>query len=198
MIIVEGSDLVGKTTFCKALAQSEVGLHLGAVYQHLSRLPDKFERVRGYRDLMSVAQVRDRFHMSEVVYSQMRSQLADTTLTDSKYRLVDAMHTLHAGVTVLVVDWTPDRELIRSRFNRPEMYTLDQCVQCNDIFCAIASYGAWGKFKQMNVDYVIKCTRDKPFPDESDIRLVCDLWLTRLDTLHQVGGPRSVPEPLSI
>lgn len=194
MIIIEGADLVGKTTLCQKLLKSPGVQEYGAIYSHFSRLPDRFERGRGYRDRMSVALVQDRFHMSEVVYSQMRSKLTDTTMTPARYAMIDAWHTLHAGITVVVAAMID--KLIEDRWDRPEMYSLGQTLECNQIFKHIAQHQEWRQFKRMHVDYVVYTTPNKPWADADDIQAIITLWQERLVALHNLKGPRYVPEPM--
>lgn len=142
---------------------------------------------------MSVAQIRDRFHMSEIVYSAMRSDLKDTTMTPDKYRLVDAMHALHAGVTVVIYSSPP---LIASRWRDNEMYPLTQVQWCNAAYERIVEGEPFYDYKP-SVDIVIYCDRiKKPFPNDDDARRVLDLWLSRIACLHSLKDPRNVPEPL--
>lgn len=172
MLIIEGSDCVGKTRLAKRLEKE-----LGLTYQHLSRLPDKFDRYHGYIDLMSQYIVRDRFHMSEVVYARMRSE--ETMLTPERYRLVDAQLRMLGCVTVVII---ADDPLIGERYRaraEQEMYRLDQTLQVNDLFTAFVESSDPFMLYQPDVDIVIDCHSKHPFPDDDDVHAILTQWHSR-------------------
>lgn len=176
IIIIDGCDLVGKTTLAKKL-EAKTGL----VYQHLSRLPDAFDRYWGYLDRMGDGRVvYDRFHMSEVAYARMRGD--ETPLTPERYRLVDAQLRLRGCVTVVV---TAEESLIRARWGRDEMYDLEQVVAVNRIFCDLLSTNKHG-YGVVDCDTWLVCNDQHPYPDDRDVAYIVAKWQERQDMIHGV------------
>lgn len=174
MLIIEGADLVGKTTLAKALAKKLNSRSWPHVYQHLSRLPHEWAHhaVENYARLCSPYVVRDRFHMSELVYSDARRE--EPTLSPGTYRTVDQIVRSYCGFTIVVVA-TPD--LIEERYRREvaggraEMYDVERVLLVNQHFTDIATQaGRWRDYS-IAFDHVISCDRDHPFPDPDQILL---------------------------
>lgn len=177
MIIIEGSDLVGKTTLCGALVKRL--RREGLIYSHFTRLPDEFNRYWGYIERMSSRIVQDRFHMSEPVYAKMRGD--QTKLTHQMYRLIDAKTRLLGTVNVVV---TAEDDLIKSRWREGEMYKIEQVYHANSLFkkCVMNEMDGY----VMDVDIHIGCTVEKPYPDTLDIERIAALWMGRQMELHDV------------
>jgi hypothetical protein len=134
MIIVEGADLVGKTTFCTGLLERDYCQENGMVYSHLSRLPPGWDHVRSYIERACRNVVQDRFHMSEPVYARVRGE--ETKLTPEKYRLVDAyLRTLGAVHVVIVASL---ESTIARRWREGEMYDLNKVIHANTLFKTMA------------------------------------------------------------
>lgn len=135
MLIVEGSDRVGKTTLCQKLVKY-LGNSGPWMYRHFGPLPPGWTHPWDYFPAMSRHVVQDRFHLSEWAY---RTAEGDTKLTFSSemYRLVDARLRLLGSVTVVI---TADAKIIRQRsgnstaitanilfMNVPKYYDVDFC-----------------------------------------------------------------------
>jgi len=190
MLIVEGPDLVGKTTFCHLLLKRlNKEFQLGHVYAHLSRLPEGFD---GYHDHMALASTRlvqDRFHMSEIVYGlTLRGK---SLVLPETYRMLDGMLRQFATLTVVIV---ADHYLLRDRYctsDRAEMFTEEQVLAVNDGFHKVGLQQFFrGTYSEgagtpavldyfPDVDYVIRCTPDKPYPTEEDAIEVVNSYLER-------------------
>lgn len=146
MIIVEGSDGVGKTQLCHTLCKE-----LGFMYSHMGRLPDDWRYPESYRVLIGGNIVQDRFHMSELVYGGV---LRDgPQLSAIEYAMIDAWLIVAGAVTVVVVA-PPER--IQERWRDSEqMYSLDDALRVNERFREIAArqylYGGWAPI--LNVVY---------------------------------------------
>jgi hypothetical protein len=140
MFLLEGSDLVGKTTLAKEL-EKRFPTHL---YQHLSKPPEKFIYPEGYFGLVSPRLIRDRFHYSEVVYSRVTGRTEH--LTDEMVRLIDGYLRCVGTFTIVL---TADEEVIRSRMRPDEMYNIETILAANQMF------GLWATFKCWDVDLVI-------------------------------------------
>lgn len=164
MIIIEGADLVGKTTLCHKLLETEYCQKNGMVYSHLSRLPPGWRNPGSYLARACSNTVQDRFHLSEPVYAAVRGE--ETRLTPERYRLVDAWLRLMGAITVVVVT---DDKILESRWREGEMYDLAQVKKANALFMrAVAE-------------------RDRPF---IDYRIDFDLVITSDALVH--NSPRIV------
>lgn len=149
MIVVEGTDNLGKTTLCNALVKEINARGLPHVYTHFGKLSDSFDRVWDYLPHMNPCVVMDRFYMSRQAYGKaLKNQ---RTLNFEQYRLLDAWLRMHRGYTVLVVasddrlkdDWLGDR-------GKPELYTLDQAVKVN------AQFKKCRSLLECDIDYYIE------------------------------------------
>jgi thymidylate kinase len=198
MLIIEGADHVGKTTFAKKLEAHPRMREYGMLHQPLSRLPDSFHRYWGYEQLAWRNRLCDRFHMSEVVYSHARDD-DETTLTPGRYRLVDAMVRLRAGFTVVI---TCESDVLQQRLHgspKDEMYSNALILKANEAFRQIAThreltYDGRTFYEGIDVDAHIRCDRNTPYPTEHDVRNVVAAYERRRDAwddLMRERGNRS-------
>lgn len=148
MLILEGSDLVGKTTLAKQLTKRLWDARMPHVYSHFSRLPDAFDRYWGYVERASRDVVQDRYHMSEIAYGVGRGdlgRLGDNTLTPERYRLVDAHIRAMGAYTVVLYSSEP--QLLRDRYEREqarEMYDIDLVLRVNAWYEGVSDHlGRW-------------------------------------------------------
>lgn len=174
MLIIEGSDLVGKTTLCNTILKHDAFSRY--IYAHFTKLPHRFDRLWGYVDRMSRFIVQDRFHVSEPVYAEVRGEV--TELTRERYRVVDAYLRLMGGYIVVV---TADEDLIRSRWRDGEMYSIDKVLKANRLFIEVACEPCF------YVDKHIHCTGAKPYADPEEI--IVD-YLRRQNAVEQMNATR--------
>lgn len=179
MIIVEGADLVGKTTLCKKLVERLPG----HVYAHFTRLPDSFDRYWGYHERASRGIVQDRFHMSEVAYAAMRGDLGSSGLTPEVYRLVDARLRRLGCMTVLLV---AEPELLERRMREGEMYNISQILHVNAIFKEIIESRGGSLGYDMDVDFWTEGFETKPYVLEEEIDELVERYETRQETLRDI------------
>jgi len=167
MLIVEGTDLVGKTTFChKLLDALNAHPELGNAYQyqHLTRLPPGFHRYWGYLPRMGRNLVQDRFHDSEMAYCYGRDE--NCMLTEETYQLVQAQLDLLGAYKVVI---TATENLLEERFKRKhkdEMYTISVIQRANEWFidngsrfdCEISCNGSnlWPEIGEIVERYVAR------------------------------------------
>lgn len=170
MIIVEGPDLVGKTTFCQLLCEQEPMLK----YKHYSRLPDTFHRYWDYLPDVNPRMCLDRFFMSEPVYAGVRDEC---TPMDPNWLVPLQREVMNAGGLVVLITAVP--ELIEQRMREGEMYKLEQIQKANELFMEIARTGCVGDY-HFHVDFHIHCTKEEPFATHQDLmgiinshRLIC-------------------------
>lgn len=147
MLIIEGPDLVGKTTLCKEVVTELNRLGWPHSYRHFGRMPSCWEEdpVRLYRLSMSPYTVQDRFHMSEVVYAIVEGPSRKPHLGPSSFEMVDRELRNHwEGYSVVV---TADPQLLRDRYEelvgngREEDYDIDGVLRANELYREICSTG---------------------------------------------------------
>jgi hypothetical protein len=163
MIVIEGSDLVGKTTLAQALAVGDLK------YKHYSRLPDSHDRMFHYLPDIQAGLVLDRFYMSEPVYASVRGE---DTLQKPYHAVALDREVIAAGGVIVVV--TADPQLIEERYSqamvdsRHEMYDINQVQEANQLFYGIATSGGLNDHV-FHVDLHFHCTKEAPFVSSEDI-----------------------------
>ena len=180
MIIVEGTDLVGKTTLCQELVKrlNAPGLSpMGYQYQHFTRLPNGFDHYWSYVARMSRRIVCDRFHDSDLAYCHARGEGEGASLLFGlRCQLVDAKFRLHGGLKFLV---TASHDVIEHRFKErgDDMYKLDVILAANDWF-----------FKNtFRFDYHLHVTERNEYPSTSGlVDKFIDEYKKRQETLDYV------------
>jgi len=166
MIIVEGADLVGKTTFAKRL---EIAIP-GMVYQHLHKLTPHFERLEGHKQLVCNRAVRDRFHISDVVYKK-----ASKTAHCFHWKDVNLLNAYLRTVPVYTVIVTCENCMLEERYDklseeeRASEPDLKTAILANECYRTIATTGKLGEYS-FDVDYWIDCSRKgRPYPNDTDV-----------------------------
>lgn len=137
MIIIEGTDLLGKTTLANALVRKLNRAGLPHVYSHFSKLADSWHIYHHYIPFIQRNVVMDRFYMSRCAYGQALKNQAVIDL--DTYRMLDAKVRLVGGLHVLL---TASDDYIRHNWDRyssrGEMYNLDAVQSVNDTFMRFA------------------------------------------------------------
>ena len=192
MLIVEGTDMTGKTTFCQKLLQRLNARDLPAIYDHFGVLPKGWDYYRSYLPRINPLTVMDRFHMSEIVYAQVTQR--GQRLDPETYRLIDAHCRLAGAVTVVI---TAPTETIKTRFrtlHEREMYDVHQIVAVNAAFLDLrrpSTPDHWSyPYKRIDVDFYWVATPECPFPDEDEafVSKVVDLYEKRQANVRAISA----------
>jgi len=153
MIILEGADLVGKSTLAAKLCHK-----LSKPYEHLGPLPPDFHTYWSYMLLMKNEPVMDRFHWSEWAYSYARQDETRQSIYEKK--LVEAaLHELGAVSVLVRTNW----DNIRARYDDKEMYDIP----------TIQRAYAWFEMHQSEFDVVINA---QPYPTTQDCDLIVEKY----------------------
>jgi thymidylate kinase len=184
MLIVEGADLVGKSTLCKQLRDALDARGTGHMILHLTRPPMGFDLYHGHVGKVSSDVIWDRFHMSMLAYRAHDDR--EAVMTPLRYELVDAAVTLVGGYTVLM---HADDSIIRDRYaakQRDEMYDLNHILNVNESYREIATAGSItvrGLTYQPRFDHVLEIgTQDGVSPGVVDS--IVEEYLARQEELH--------------
>jgi thymidylate kinase len=165
MLIIEGTDCVGKTTLAHKLAKK-----LSMVYQHLGPLPDLWYD-EDYVNLASPKAVRDRYHLSEMAYSS-------TLKRNCKIRDLRVLHaTLLLKCKAFVVLITADPTVIGSRYDaKRELFNVEDVIAVNDVFeNGLKAYG----------DYRIHLTSDQPDILDVTVDKIAESYTRRLKWIEE-------------
>jgi len=170
MLVIEGSDLVGKTNFALRCVEQLV-THGPWIYAHFGKLPDTWRFPWSYKPRMSRFIVQDRFHMSEIFYREARKE--PRRLSPFHYKLVDAWLRQLGGFTVVI---TADPKLISKRFwveKRDHAgHTEDQILDVNRMFIE-------SRYLEKDRDFFIHCTPQLPFPSNAMVQSILLQYLKR-------------------
>lgn len=150
MIVLEGPDLVGKSSIANALFQNEVLQELGYIIAHFSRLPVGW-RWEWYADRASTRLIQDRFHMSEMMYAKLNGK--DPCMTPEQYRIVQ--ETLVDWYDLFTVVITASEDLIAERYTpraAEEMFSLEQILDVNNAYIEAVNDPMYQVNKHIHVD----------------------------------------------
>ncbi len=187
MLIVEGTDLVGKTTLCHALT-AELAKDWPCTYAWFGRLPETWNYYWCYLLRMSRWVIQDRFHMSEIVYRKARDE--HQRLYPQTYRLLDAQARLLGSVTVVVLSTDA---LIRAEYDvrrDEETHTLQQILHANRLFAGLAEgHGALhNEYGPVDCDFVHVAGERAGWPGSNVefIKKVTTLYVERQACIHSL------------
>jgi len=177
MIIIEGSDQVGKTTLAKKLSKrisAELygnDAHFERVYRHLSRPPADFDHLVGYIERVGPV-VWDRFHLGAIAYGKLTKNGGCPT---PKQMLWVQRYLRWQGAIVLVIH--ADRWWLKEQLDstRTEMYKEDTILDVNDIFRMIAKSS---NHEEPYADLEHDIT-DGNWPDDKMIDDLIQMWRER-------------------
>jgi len=184
MIIVEGTDLVGKTTLVRALVKRLNELGESHIPLPLSKLPESFDKYTDYIPLMNPNVVWDRFYLSRQAYGQALQN--QETLSAAGLQTLDAWTTLHCGFVVLCIaerGGDNHNRFLADQWAKcdqsKEMYRFTEIVQVNNEFIRLSDSGV------CKVDYPIVSNGERwPSQFANDI---VDQYLDRRHEQERTG-----------
>lgn len=172
MIIVEGSDKVGKSTLCKKLAEK-----LGTRVYPWGLLPDDFDFFWGYTDRMEMGAVWDRGWLSEIAYTSVLKR--KVRFTYDHQAMANTAALLYGVVHVVVV--AAPMMLMKRLLREPDdKFDGATVLVVNDWFEK--------NYRSHPCDVVISCTEDHPFPDDLAISTILDKYRRKEAILKKVIG----------
>ena len=165
MFLLEGADLVGKTT----LAKRAVELLPHWIYGHLTRLPDTWDPVIDYCTIINTNSgriVQDRFHISEMAYCKLNNR-SQPMFSPSQFDTINNNFVARGGFTLFI---TADDCVIESRWRDGEMFTLPQVLSVNRWYLEnVMKYA----------DHHIHITRNNPEISDSELKFVIERYEER-------------------
>lgn len=171
MLIVEGTDNVGKTTLCRKLV-SALEEHGPWVYSHFTRLPKTWKFPSSYTPHVHRYIVRDRFHMSEIAYSPCRGDPVQQLGPDA-YKWLDGLCRLQGTFTVVIVATT---KFLRDHYkDSGQMYDFGVHKCANRRFESITAQLC--SPYTPDFDYVIRV--NNTWPDDRHVQNIITRYLER-------------------
>lgn len=131
MLIIEGTDGIGKTTLCRELLHRLYN-HGPWVYRHFTKLPESWRYPYDYLAHISRFVVQDRFHLSEVTYREARGEPARLTPWDIRW--INASLELVGAFTVIFT--APDAR-VEAVPETGQMHTRNIHCRVNALFHSI-------------------------------------------------------------
>lgn len=173
LIIIEGPDMVGKSTLVKALIEE---LHEG---QNLQYVPLHLDRPKpgfiDYYHLGFESGVFDRFMMSEILYSIATSRKA--SISWEQFDLISGVLRYHKKAFRVIL-WSSNNKLFEDRHTDEELFDLTTCKFVNQLYIQ--------NKHRADVTYDVAKGRLNP---ELLAKKVVDLYLLHINHLASLKGP---------
>lgn len=122
MLILEGSDHLGKTTVAKKLVE-RAAKYRPAYYAHMGRPPELFDFRYDYLERMAYNVVQDRFHLGALVWHEDVMTKANLNFIESQLEKYSAM--------VVVLYHGGDYERHLDQDERNQLFDRDHLVWAN-------------------------------------------------------------------
>jgi len=179
MLIIEGSDCLGKTTFANLLVSEAAKRNTYPIfYSHMSRPNKAFDFFNHYTDMMSKFAVQDRFHIGGIVWHNKIKQPA-LDIIEGRLRALGSR-------TIVVyandLKWYEDR--IRND-NRGNMLPTEFMINANLWFKMLVQKTLRNHKPIVDYAWDVKCEADEPtYPDKEYANYILDKWFERLSLLE--------------
>lgn len=194
MLIVEGSDGVGKTTFCHKLLK-KLQREGPWIYAHLNKPPSFWMHPASYFPRMSSFIVQDRFHMSDLAYRHAR--LDPQLLSPFAYSLVDARLRQLGGLTVVL---TAPKGTIKANYKgNGDMHEVEVHYRANQAFKSLMD--RTGQTDGVFVNYCVdwdycwdtSLFTGEEYPTDAFVEKVVREYLSRMRELHRYSKVMASP-----
>jgi len=175
MLVIEGSDCLGKTTLAKAIVRKVSEMGIPVVYSWMTRPnEDKFDFFHAYKDMLNPCAVQDRFHLGGLAYHKDK-------ISSWRLQIINAWIRSIGGL--IVVLYAADEEWYEQRIRADERENiLSWPIMCqgNTFFKKYARTG--------DVDYSFNILPElcydefngKPmFISDADIDELINEWISR-------------------
>lgn len=179
MLIVEGPDMVGKTTFLNAVADRITPMVEGLARDHFTHLDTEMTPAKYMRRFKPFC-LSDRGHMSNLVYGHICREGSD--LTADQYRVVDGLMLAAGGMMVLLsasADWY---EHLLEANKRDQKWNPVLNRKVADAFRGIQSRQPFHGVRPW-VDVAYLCDGSFPSQDEALVVAVADRYLSLMAAL---------------
>ena len=173
MLIIEGSDCLGKSTLAKQIVRQVSEMGIPVVYSWMTRPNEnRFDFFHNYKDMMNPCAVQDRFHFGGMAYHENKIPPMNLQIINSWIHSIGGM---------IVVLYASDRELYRKRLESDErgnILPIDVMCKGNDWFNIWKDLaGADYTFNILPVNWPID---GKPnYVSDDDVQEIISEWIKR-------------------
>lgn len=180
MLILEGSDCLGKTTFAKLLSKKCDALELfPTFYSHMSRPNSVFDFFKHYKDMMTRYAIQDRFHLGGIVWHDAISQ--------AQLDIIEGW--LHSIGSITVIFYTSDHKWYKERIKNDErgnLLSVETMCVANNVYKSLAD-DCYIVKSNVNYFFDIKGPDEVVhFPDKMFADMIIKAWFKRLKLLENL------------
>ena len=184
MLIVEGADCLGKTTFIKALmkrANERIDISSFPIfYSHMSRPNSAFDFFEDYKDMITTYAVQDRFHLGGIVWHN--------AIPQERLEIIEGWLRAIGSITVILyasdIRWYEDW---LTKDTRGNLLTEPVIEQANMRYIELAN--GTDKLRPI-VDFAFDIKShayDEPqFVSKEQIDAILDYWFRRLSVVRSM------------
>jgi len=172
MLIIEGPDCVGKTTFANKVTEyANTQLDGHAYYQHMTRPSKHFDFCYDYVDMMSIFGVMDRFHLGAFAYHPVG------TMTLSKLSYIEGELLVRGSFIVVMYDSIHEHyKGLLEKDPRKQMFDKDTLMGANHVFRDIA-LKKYGCKVHLSIDVA------NGFPNDDIIAVTAEQWMLNVKVI---------------
>jgi len=196
MLIIEGSDLVGKTTLIKRVSKELDALGYPVIYQHFGLLPKDWNYYSDYIKFMNRRVIMDRFIMSEVVYGTVVRN--KSKISPAAYRLLDAHLRLYAATTVVITTskaWL-EKQIKEKYGDRYEAFSKETILKVNTGFNDLFRGGLLDGNDMFICDYDIRYDMDvddtMPAENNKLVATILNTYICKIQILKQLTDIKEI------
>jgi len=178
MLIIEGSDLVGKTTLIKALCDETIKRGFPMIPQHFGLLPDNWNFFVDYIGYINSRTVMDRFIMSEVVYGE--TLRCGCRIDPGYFRALQSILNQSHSMTVIVAAESEFfKEHVRKQYqHRNEVFKEEQICEVNDAFINVLENGCLNEYTlSYDIGHIVNSNRDFPSSNLEFVEEIVEIYL---------------------
>ena len=181
MLIIEGSDCLGKTTVAKKIVNKMMEKGYPTIYSHMGRPNEQlFDFFLDYKKMINPYAVQDRFHLGGLAYHHNK-------ITPQKLQIINSWIRSVGGM--IVVLYAEDEQWYKQRLENDERGNLLPIVKMldgNAFFRNFSTSGGMDSEYSFNISPTIGGRVDScyvNYVDDYDIDKLINEWIQRRELL---------------
>lgn len=175
MLLIEGSDCLGKTIVAKKIVRKIAGMGLPVVYGWMTRPNEQlFDFFKDYKKVLNPYAVQDRFHLSGLAYHQDK-------ISSEKLKIINSWIRAEGGIIVLF--FASDENWYRERLEkdtRGNILPVDALCEANSFYKRYAEEGDY----DYGFDILPKNVKPEQYVLDCGIDTLIGSWLNRRELLE--------------
>lgn len=177
MLIIEGSDNLGKTTLAKKIVRRVSGMGIPVVYSWMTRPNEQiFDFFKDYKKMINPCAVQDRFHLGGLAYHNDKIPLHRLQIINSWIRSVGGL---------IVVLYANDEKWYEKHIQadkRKSILSIEEMCAGNHFF---KNYAKSGDLDFSNNILPLFCQQSTPyFVSDSNVEELIEEWTRRRQLLE--------------